>query len=227
MKITYLLSLALFINMSCNTPISTKDTTQKPTGFTLTGTVFDKDGESLYLHIFKNNQIQKIDSVKIHNQEFQFTGALDYPHKASLLFKGHNNEFPFILSNENVQVNLDAYQIENSQIKNSKINDELAKIKEASAHIYRKIDYLYPLLQKARIENDSKNLKKINLEIQTIMDENQTYLLNYIKENPDHYLSALLLNDLWFSRKNDTLVLKKLASQLNIKVKPALDFAIH
>jgi hypothetical protein len=225
MKTSLRFLVFLILISACNT--TTKESGSISKSYRINGEVFDKNGEIIYLKIVLNNQIELEDSTQINNNKFVFKGKIDFPHKAILQLKDYTNAFPFILADENCTITLNTSQPEESRIINSPINDELAAIKSKSAAIYRKIDYLYPQLQKSRIENDIENLNKINRQIKAIIQENKVFLYNYIEQNPDNYLAGLLLNDLWQNATEDSIKLKQLSKHLSPNIRQTLNFAIH
>lgn len=219
--------LLLFFLLGCNIASKKEATTNLQKQYKLTGTLFDHNEELLFLYVYRSNKVQKKDSTRIENNQFYFLDRLDVPVKAALQLKNHTRYFSFILANDSMHIEMNTTDYAKSKIKHSPINSKLAAVQKKSAQIYRKIDYLYPQLQKARIENDVESLQNINRQIQLIIDQNQAFLYNYISRNPNDYLAALLLNDLWHTKDKDSIQLQKLALQLHPEVQKALDFAIH
>ena len=202
------------------------ESSQQPT-YTINGEIFNKDQEIIYLKIIKNNLIEIIDSSIIQNSKFLYKGSIIFPHKAIIQLKDHSTNFPFILANEQVVIKLNTSQMDKSIILNSPINSELKSIQTKSAAIYKEIDYLFPQLQKARMENDFETLKEINTKINAIIAENQNYLFNYIQKHPNNYLSGLLLDDMWQTSEKDSLQLNKLTNNLAPEIRKILNFSIH
>lgn len=222
-----LLILLVFISfLACKKAEKQTNTTPKKTTYHIKGSIFDKESEIVYLKLIKSNKLQIIDSSLINNEQFSFEGTVDFPKKAVIQLKNRNNPFFFILSNEQIEIALNTSQFAKSSVSNSLINAKLSQIQKQSATIYQKIDYLFPQLQKARMENDFLKLEEINKKINAIVSENQKFLITYIQENPNEYLSGLILNDLWNSSKTDSIQLFDLAKSLNPKVQKSIDFTI-
>jgi hypothetical protein len=218
----------LFLLFSCKEKKKEKrkmDT--QNTEYSINGFVFDKEQKIIYLKLLINNQLITKDSTRIQDSRFQFSGNIPHPYKALLQLEDYENAFTFILGIDSCIIELNTSQMQSSIIKESKINDELKIIQRRSGAIYRKIDYLFPKLQKARMENDFETLEKINIEINSIIAENQEYLYNYIHDHPNESLSGLLLNDLWLTPNKDSIQLQRLAKTLTLDTQKILNFSIH
>lgn len=183
-----------------------------------------KKYEKIYLGYELQKTFYLVDSANIQNNSFHFKGKVAYPQKAQLLFYEFATPFQFILTGENIDLQIDAENINNSKYANSAINDEFQKIKYQSVNINNAIDYLYPQLQKARLSNDYEALQNIINEIKLIERQNSIFLLQYLNKHPQSRLAALLLNDLYTSGTTDTITLKKIAQNIQPELKKALYF---
>jgi len=143
-----------------------------------------------------------------------------------LQFYQNGEIFPFILGGENMIINLTANSLHKSNIKNSPLNDEWNRLKINSQEIYGEVDYLYPVMQKARMQNDFKTLEKINNSIDSIENINRIFLLDYINKNSNSYLSALILNDLFYSAKKDSMRIIETSKKILPELKKALEFDV-
>jgi len=224
-KVLFILIFLSFY--SCRNSQNDLSNSIKTNTYTINGEIFDKDKEIIYLKIITNNSLTSLDSSIIQNNSFLYKGTIDYPHKAILQIKNSSISFPFILANEQTTIKLNTAQMSKSSILNSPINTELKAIQTKSAAIYQNIDYLFPQLQKARMENDFESLDRINTEINAIIAKNQDYLFSYIQKHPSNHLSSLLLNDLWQSVEKDSIRLIILAKQLDPNIQKILNFSIH
>lgn len=222
------LIISVFITLiSCKNKHENSVKNSSKANFIVAGQAFDKNQEIIFLKLVVDNQLIVKDSAKIKDNRFQLSGDISYPHKAVIQIKNHDTGFTFILNNDSTHIALNTAQMQSSVISNSKINTELKSIQQQSEAIFHKIDYLFPQLQKARMENDYKKLKEINIKINNIIIENQEFLYHYIQQNSNKYLSGLLLNDLWLSTEKDSIKLQDLARTLSVNVQKTLNFTIH
>jgi len=227
MKMLLIYSLLFCGIISCNTKSPNDKPSNSKDKFTIHGLCTEKDDRIVYLFIAKENNIVILDSVAGLDNKFLISGATTSPQKAFIQFKDQLHAFPFILTNEAVEIELNTADIKESTITNSTINKDLENLQDASAAIYQKIDYLFPQLQKARMENDFESLDKINNSINQIEQENLKSLYDFIQKNPEKELSGLLLNDLWENKEKDSVLLQKLSKKLAPEIQKNLNFSIH
>ena len=165
-------------------------------GYTIIGTILNQNNGTVYLSKFLDHNILNIDSTLIKNDTFYFKGNVTYPEKHLISFNNSSNKLLLILENSDITINIDYDDFNNSKVKGSYLNNELFYIKNQSEDIFKNIEYLYPSIQKARLENDVTKLAALNKEIKEIEEDNLKLILNYCENNPSSYLSPILLNDL-------------------------------
>lgn len=215
-----ILLLSLFLSCRKNTDrinINSKFVIEGKTDSTI---VYRK----IYLSYLIGDQPILIDSSDIKEQEFFFEGSITSPKKTILQFYPDANFFPFILYGERIKIEVNSQDIQKSEIINSEINLEWENVKNTSKTIYGEIDYYYPIIQKARIQNDYVTLNKLSKTIDSLEVVNRTFLKNYIKQNNRSPLSVLLLNDLYANPKNDSIEIVNLSSYLHPTLQKMLDF---
>lgn len=226
MKIGFLKILIVVFVVLVGYQCQDNDPNKLRSSFEINGQIVNntKNFEKIYLGYELQNGFYLLDSAEIRDEKFRFKGKIAYPQKAQLVFYEFAQPFHFILTGEQIEVQIDANSITHSKYANSPINDEFQSLKYQSVAINNSIDYLYPTLQKARLENDYDALEKVISEIKKIEHQNNTFILNYIHKNPKTLLSALLLNDLYTSGTTDTLILKQTAQHIQPELKKALYF---
>jgi hypothetical protein len=221
-KIIYV--VVLFTLYHCQ---SDKNSNQMDSQFEINGTVTHNQGfENVYLSYVSADEIILIDSSQIKGQSFQLKGPIHFPKKAYIQFYPQGNSFPFILSGEKIEIQLNAQDLNASTVQNSTINKEWNALKQKSVEIYGDVDYLFPLMHKARIQNDYQTLTQINSKIDSIETLNRQYLLGYITQHLDNPLSVLILNDLYHNLQNDSVQIIQTSQKMSPELKKALDFEI-
>ncbi len=218
----YLLLVNLFFSCNNKTTENSKQLSIK--SFTIDGEIKDNDNQIIYLYTLEKNEPEFKDSTRIKNNRFYFIGVVKHPIKAYLDTKDHAIGTSFILANETINIELN--DLGNALI-NSPINNDFEVLRKQSVSIYQQIDYLFPQLQKARMENDYKTLTEIREKIKLIELESNQYFIDYIRENSEKHLSALLLNDLWNTQDKDSIQLQILAKNLSPEIQQTLNFPIQ
>jgi flagellin-specific chaperone FliS len=223
-KIVTACLFGLFI-FSCNNPKSQleKETDANKNEFVLKGTLKSYLSDKVYLSKIIGNGIQSVDSAKIENNNFVFQGIVDYPERFILSFENSSAAAILIVENTNFEIFLDPDQIEEPVIKGSELNAKLHEYKLASKNIFKKIDYLFTKFQKARLENDVKKLDEVGNELKKIEMEFTEFSYNFIKNNSDSYVSAMVLSDQLKSSAVDTIRISNAYKLLSEKVKKSPD----
>ncbi|WP_457618126.1 DUF4369 domain-containing protein [Lutibacter sp.] len=228
MKRFFLLVIFSLILVSCKK----KDSQEKqqnisiPTDikrFELKGILENFYPKKVFLNKIIENSIYPIDSSKVINNTFTFKGIVEFPERFALTFQDYSSVVIFILENTNFELIINTDQINDPIIKGSKLNKELTEYKTKSKQIFKKIDYLFPQFQKARLENDAKELSEIGNELKSIEKEYINFSFNYILQNKNSYIAAMILRDQLKSTTIDTLKIKKTYQALSSDVKKSPD----
>lgn len=223
-KIVIACLFSLFI-FSCNNPKSQseKETVSKKNGFVLQGTLKSTLSDKVYLSKIIENDIQPVDSAKIENNNFIFQGIVDYPERFLLSFENSSAAAILIVENTNFEISIDPDHIDEPIIKGSELNTKLFEYKLASKKIFKKIDYLFPKFQKARLENDVKKLDEVGNELKKIELEFTNFSYDFIKNNSGSYVAAMVLSDQLKSSTVDTLRISNAFKLLSEEVKKSPD----
>lgn len=220
--IACLFSIFIF---SCNSPASQlkKESESKNKGFVLNGSLKTYLSDKVYLSKIVKNDIHPIDSAKIENNNFVFTGVVNYPERFALTFENSSTAIILIIENTNFEIFIDPNEFNEPVIKSSGLNTKLDEYKLISKNIFKKIDYLFPKFQKARLENDVKKLAEVGNELKKIEIEFTDFSYNFIKSNSDSYVAAMVLSDQMKSSTVDTVRISDAYNQLSEAVKKSPD----
>ncbi len=150
---------------------------------------------------------------------------LQYPVKAFIEVSGQRGFFPFILHSDSLTINL-ASHVNESVVLNSPLNKEWLALVKASEKSFKQISYLYPQIQKARLENNHEVLERIYRDIEVVKEQQKQLLLEYVQTHPKSQLNAIILNDLYKNYPQDSLVLKNQAGQLRDSQKKGLIYEL-
>ncbi len=223
--------LCCIVIISCNNQKSqnkenadTKDVDED--SFILTGTLDSYLSDKVYLNKIIENQIHPVDSTAIEHNQFTFKGTVKYPERFALTFANYTTAVILIIENTEFQISLIANQINEPVITGSALNTELHEYELASKRIFKKIEFLFPKFQKARLENDANKLLEIGNEMNKIESEFVEYSFNFIKNNRSSYVSAMILHDQLKTGKSDTLRIKQTYYMLSEEVKKSSDAQI-
>ncbi|MCF6167260.1 MAG: DUF4369 domain-containing protein [Lutibacter sp.] len=172
------------------------------------------------------NSIYPIDSSKVIDNTFTFKGIVEFPERYALTFQDYSSVVIFILENTNFELSINQGQINDPLIKGSKLNNKLTEYKTKSKQIFKKIDYLFPQFQKARLENDAKELSIIGNELKSIEKEFINFSFDYVLQNKNSYIAPMILRDQLKSTTIDTLRIKEAYLILSDDIKNSPDSQI-
>ncbi|WP_456423879.1 DUF4369 domain-containing protein [Lutibacter sp.] len=229
MKRFFLLVIFSLLLLSCKENDSQE---KQPTvstntkGFKLKGNLENFYPKKVFLNKIIENSIYPIDSSKVIDNTFTFKGIVEFPERYALTFQDYSSVVIFILENTNFELVINQDQINDPLIKGSKLNNKLNEYKTKSKQIFKKIDYLFPQFQKARLENDAKELSIIRNELKSIEKEFINFSFDYILQNKNSYIAPMILRDHLKSTTIDTLRIKKAYLILSNDIKNSPDSQI-
>ena len=223
-KIFFICSCA-FILMACKNEIIKKNeiVSLKKNIFKINGTVENFYPQIVYLNKIFENSLFVIDSSNVTNNNFYFNGFVEYPERFALSFKQYSSTVILIVENAEIAIQIDANNLENNIINGSNLNTEFNNYQSNSRKIFKKISYLFPQFQKYRLENNVEKLAEINSQMKTIEQEYIEYSFNYVSQNNNSYIAAMVLRDQLKNTTIDTLKIINSYNNLTEKVKKAPD----
>lgn len=231
MKHFFLLVIFSLILLSCKKYDSQEKqpTVSIPTdtkGFELKGSLENFYPKKVYLNKIIENSLYPIDSSKVTNNTFNFKGMVEFPERFALTFQDFSSVVLLIIENTNFEIFLNSNQLNEPLIKGSKLNDKLSEYKTKSKQLFKKIDYLFPQFQKARLENDAKELHEIRIKMKSIEKEFINFSFDYILQNKNSYIAPIILRDQLKSTTIDTLRIKRTYQNLSNEIKNSPDAQI-
>lgn len=229
-KIIIICACTIFIIYSCNT--SEKKSIQKEknfkqtTHFLLTGTIDDYLADKVYLNKIIEQSIYAIDSTNIIDNQFKFEGIVDYPERFALTFENYSAIVPLIIENTAFDMYINPVLLQDPTFSGSPLNATLYNYKNISKAIFKKIDYLFPQFQKARLENDAEKLQEVGKKMELIEKEFVDFTYEFIEKNKNSFVAAMILRDQLKTKTIDSLRIKEAYSLLSSEVKKSPDAVI-
>lgn len=232
MKKVVVLFVVFFLLFSCkkeNSLTLKKQTTTTNTsnnGFVIQGSLENLYPSKVYLNKIIEKSIYPIDSSEVTNKTFQFSGIVEKPERFALTFQNYAAISIFIIENKSFSISINGKTINDPLIQGSTLNGKLNEYKEKSKKIFNQIDYLFPAFQKARLENDATTLKEIGEQMKKIELKHQQFSYQFILQNKNSFVAAMILRDQLKTSFIDTLKIKETYMALSNKVKTCPDAEI-
>lgn len=214
----FILCIWLF---SCQDVSTTSTTEVKSTSTKTYSIIVNIDGipkGNAYLNIVKAQQLKKIDSASLSDNQFIFNGHVKEPTLVWLTFDYTTQGIPFILEPSAIDISAEVLHVNNALIKGGPLNNSYSAFRRKSLLFFSKIDSRYQRFQRARLENDSAQLQLIHKEISDIKAAYLEFCIAYVYKQPDSFVSLIILNDL-IDEKVDKKVLTEAFTACSSRLK--------
>ena len=162
--------------------------------FVLTGKADVTDGTKVFiLQADQNNQPYIKDSTTVQSNKFKFQGISSTPQISYIQVEGVNGYVLAILENGDIKADLFKDSISNSKVYGTKSNDDFIKYKSETKFIVDDMNNISYEAQDAVMTGDVAIAMELEKEYKSKEREVMLYEWDFIVDNVDSYMSALLL----------------------------------
>ena len=190
------------------------------TEYTLNGTIDLEDGQNvLLLGVDDDSQLMPIDTVKVEAGTFSFSGDAKYPEMHYLNFEGVRSLLPLVLEPGTITVQAIKDSIQNASVKGTKSNLDVSRfLDEVSTYnlALREISFE---LRNAMLRKDSLNISDLQDQYDNMVAKLTDFELSFITNNPDSYVSSLILEQQVTSGQIDSAEAQILFDQFDRNIK--------
>lgn len=217
MKKLLLLLTATFIVVSCNKAGKNE--------YIITGTIKGiADGKTVVLEKQdETGQLKPIDTVKITDGEFTFTGTSKEPELHLIQVEAIQGKVPFILENGDIELTLVKDSINNSSVGGTYNNDELNSYRENGMKIQKKmLKFQKDNMQKittAQQKQDTAVVNSIRKEYSKFQDEFVNQSNEYVKSHPKAFISILIIESMFGNMDVDVKKINSYYTNLDKELK--------
>ena len=178
------ITLVLALLSSCN----------NDNGFIINGTVDVIDDTKVYiLQADQNNQPFIKDSTLVKSSQFSFKGISATPEISYIQVEGVNGYVLAILETGEITADLDVNNISKSSVSGTISNDDFVKYKLETKSLVDNMNSIASSAQDAIMNGDVETAKELEKDYNTKEREVLLYEWDFIIDNLDSYMSALLL----------------------------------
>jgi len=234
-KLVFVAIVSTTFLFSCNEKISS---------YTINGTIDAvEDGEKVYIELQnEEGMLAAIDTAIVENGKFKFIGKAEQIEMAYIQFGSLHGKIRFILENADIKITAYKDSLDVSKIEGSYQTDELTKFNKGFETVQNKAQQYQmdnmEAYQKAAEEDDSETINRIREEFGVIQEQITDYMKSYVSENPNSYVSLLLLQQLIsdpngfeqakqsFEALNQELKATKIGKELQEKIENLLAVAV-
>jgi len=182
MRIKFIITSLLII--SCN---SSND-------FTINGSIDVDDGSKVYiLQADQNNQPFIKDSTIIKNSKFKFSGEAATPEISYFQIEGINGYVLSIIESGKINAEIFKDSVSTSLVTGTKSNNDFNKYRTETKSLVQNINKIAYDQQQAIFNNDLELASKLKKDLSRKEQEVILYEWDFLVNNTDSYMSALLL----------------------------------
>ncbi len=179
-----------------------------------------KNGVKLYLKKQEDKLTITLDSTVVQNERAIFTGAIQSPHVYGIFIENQPEEgFYPIIEPGTIQIKADIRDLSGAEISGTELNNQLADYKEKAKQISSKMNVLFHEFQKARAENNSNQLKQINMKMQAITTQRNDFSKRFVRSNSESFVASMILHSLLINQNFPRDTISRLYQSLSNDVK--------
>ena len=162
--------------------------------FELIGNADVSDGTMIYvLQADQNNQPYIKDSTSVQSNSFKFKGISSTPQISYIQVEGVNGYVLAILENGDIKADIYKDSISKSKVYGTKSNDDFIKYKSETKSLVDVMNNISSDAQNAIMSGDVVTAMELEKEYNSKEREVMLYEWDFIVDNLDSYMSALLL----------------------------------
>ncbi|SKC19234.1 Peroxiredoxin [Alkalitalea saponilacus] len=159
--------------------------------YKLSGKFNDVTTGTVYLKKITEFGIEDVDTTELVNGAFTFEGSVEHP-ELYLIFHGTNRvPIALFLENTNITITGSTAEMEAVEIKGSRLNNLFKKFNDEIPHS-EKVERMREEFFMAQSSGDQSTMESIMADMQVIIEEQQNYYRNFVKENSNNVVGAFL-----------------------------------
>mgnify|MGYP003537367311 FL=1 len=214
-KIVFIITSALLF-VACNN--------LKDNEFLISGTANGvENGKKVFIEVQTETGSLAKDTAVVTDGKFELKGITDGIDIGFVRIENEEINLPIILEEGNININIVKDSLHKSTLGGTPNNDKFQKFNTESRAISEKVAKFEkdngPEMQKAQMSNDTVTINKLLKEYKKFQNEMNDYSKKFIKENPDAYLSVLLLENFLMRQYLTPEEIKSYFDGLNKEVK--------
>jgi peroxiredoxin len=170
MKKILVFTLMVIFLASCNKPVKDE--------YKITGTVDTTFDGWVYLQQRSEGVLSTLDSSKLTNGKFQFTGTIEFPQVDYITIHETKSMVPFFIEPSDITININTHNIDKSKIEGSKSQKEYDGFLDAMDQFDFKVRENYQMYKKAEELGDKAKMH----EYDSLIDDFYKQRTDFIKK---------------------------------------------
>ena len=211
------LSLAVIVGvLACNS---------KPEGFVLNGTLTGdvENGTQIFIRkINETNQPYDIDSTTVENGKFTISGPAESPELIYVFIDKIQGYTPVVAEKGEIELTAQKDSLNFAKVKGTVQNDIFFKYLDASRTLSDQAMSIQRDMQNANMTGNEATANSLRDEFAELQEEYKNFELDFIKNNPNGLISALLIEKGLNSRMVESEEAQKMYDALTTEIKETL-----
>jgi peroxiredoxin len=190
-KIVFILTTAL-LAIACNELAENE--------YSLSGSANGiENGKKVFVEVQSETGVTVIDTGVVENGKFELKGQITERDLGFIRIENENISVPFIIENGKINVTIVVDSMQYNKIGGTPNNDKFQEFNEKTLVVVKKKNKFevnnMARMDAAKKSRDTATVKMIMMEYNSFQDEMNVISKKFIKDNPDSYLSVLLLEN--------------------------------
>ncbi|MBS2098003.1 TlpA disulfide reductase family protein [Carboxylicivirga linearis] len=166
----------------------------QPKNYQITGTLEGVTAENVILKNLRKGRPVTMDSAKVVDGSFSFTGSVENPEFAILFVEGIQQPITFFIENSKITINGTVDDLANAEITGSSLNDLWVKFNDEipGKDRMQELQKEYAQVQMSPDQDKQEKMKVLGEEANTIMGEQQAYYNKFLEENTNNAIGAFI-----------------------------------
>lgn len=188
--------------------------------FKIKGSVDLKDGNMVYRVVADANQQPLIiDSTAVVGGNFEMSGITESPEINFFSVQNVRGNFPFVVESGDIRISLYKDSLMSSKALGTVSNEAFMKYKTETKVFINSMNDIGKDLQQANMTRDSLLAVDLQDQYKDVQDQIKDYEVQFIKDNPDSYVSALILERFVMTKQMTNEEAKPMFDNLTPRIK--------
>ncbi|MDG5799081.1 TlpA disulfide reductase family protein [Marinilabiliaceae bacterium ANBcel2] len=159
--------------------------------YKITGSFEDAESGTVYLRKIEQTGPVDVDTAIIENGSFTFEGSVEHPELHLLYYEDNQAPVVFFLENANITIKAVTTDTENAEISGSRLSTLFQKFNDDVPHM-EKVESMREEFFQAQNEGDQATMESIMADMEVIVEDQNQYYKDFVKDNSDNALGAFL-----------------------------------
>jgi peroxiredoxin len=159
--------------------------------YKVSGKFEDVTSGTVYLKKIEAQGVTELDTATIEEGSFTFEGSVEHPELHLIFFEENRSPIAFFLENTNTTITASTESMDDAEVKGSELSALFASFNDEVPHM-EKVEKMREEFFAAQSQQDQATMESIMADMETIVEEQQAYYRNFVKENKDNVVGAFL-----------------------------------